>query len=159
MYNVEVLSKFPVVQHFRFGSLFSWDRDPNAPPPPSSIHSSNQPPSDPQGPTTAKPTPATTASEPRSGVPSTPAPWASNAPATTAAPWAHPPSTRTSLPDLNRSSAPRQMRANGAQQQIDASRNLGANHGRMAKEPLAGDCETSATMLPPTRAPWAKKPA
>ncbi|KAL4997916.1 Phosphotyrosyl phosphate activator protein-domain-containing protein [Aspergillus recurvatus] len=31
MYNAEVLSKFPVVQHFPFGSLFSWERDPNAP--------------------------------------------------------------------------------------------------------------------------------
>ncbi|KAL4959015.1 Phosphotyrosyl phosphate activator protein-domain-containing protein [Aspergillus stella-maris] len=30
MYNAEVLSKFPVVQHFSFGSLFSWERDPNA---------------------------------------------------------------------------------------------------------------------------------
>lgn len=30
MYNAEVLSKFPVVQHFPFGSLFSWENDPNA---------------------------------------------------------------------------------------------------------------------------------
>ncbi|OAA56027.1 Phosphotyrosyl phosphatase activator, PTPA [Cordyceps fumosorosea ARSEF 2679] len=30
MYNAEVLSKFPVVQHFSFGSLFSWEKDPNA---------------------------------------------------------------------------------------------------------------------------------
>ena len=30
MYNAEVLSKFPVVQHFPFGSILSWEQDPNA---------------------------------------------------------------------------------------------------------------------------------
>lgn len=43
MYNAEVLSKFPVVQHFYFGSLFSWEQDPNATPPPASVHASSQP--------------------------------------------------------------------------------------------------------------------
>ncbi|KAM0803680.1 hypothetical protein BDR22DRAFT_839591 [Usnea florida] len=43
MYNAEVLSKFPVVQHFRFGSLFSFDPDPDATPPPTSVHAAHQP--------------------------------------------------------------------------------------------------------------------
>ena len=43
MYNAEVLSKFPVVQHFPFGSLFSWEQDPDAPPAPSTAHTVNQP--------------------------------------------------------------------------------------------------------------------
>ncbi|KAL8946142.1 MAG: hypothetical protein Q9183_007945, partial [Haloplaca sp. 2 TL-2023] len=40
MYMAEVLSKFPVVQHLYFGSLFSWDEDPNAVPPPPTAHTS-----------------------------------------------------------------------------------------------------------------------
>ena len=93
MYNAEVLSKFPVVQHFRFGSLFSWEQDPNATLPPTSAHTSNQPIRD-------GPSGSLENASARAGIPSggTKAPWAS-APRTipsvgagTAAPWAKPPS-------------------------------------------------------------------
>lgn len=43
MYNAEVLSKFPVVQHFPFGSLFAWEKDPAAAEVAKSVHTSSQP--------------------------------------------------------------------------------------------------------------------
>jgi serine/threonine-protein phosphatase 2A activator len=88
MYNAEVLSKFPVVQHFPFGSLFSWEQDPNATLVETSIHTSNQPagrPSQPQEGTRAPwaNTSGTTASRvPPQGIPGMRAPWAAAKPLT-----------------------------------------------------------------------------
>ncbi|BCR92758.1 serine/threonine-protein phosphatase 2A activator [Aspergillus chevalieri] len=93
MYNAEVLSKFPVVQHFPFGSLFSFERDPNA------IAPQTQPQSQPP---TARPAP------PSAGPgPGTKSPWATagGTAAPTVAPWATarvPPSASSSLPDTSR---------------------------------------------------------
>jgi serine/threonine-protein phosphatase 2A activator len=87
MYNGEVLSKFPVVQHFPFGSLFRWDKDPAAKPPvmPADTYKSLR----------ATGTDASATARPTS-VPSTAAPWASATPrapagfvnGVTQAPWA-----------------------------------------------------------------------
>ncbi|KAJ5316679.1 hypothetical protein PENANT_c019G06908 [Penicillium antarcticum] len=94
MYNAEVLSKFPVVQHFPFGSLFSWDKDPNAIPPPSTAHATSGPQARPVAPDHGHASIATPRPMPGAG---TQAPWANSATGTravpptggTAAPWAN----------------------------------------------------------------------
>ncbi|KAE8453449.1 Serine/threonine-protein phosphatase 2A activator 1 [Mollisiaceae sp. DMI_Dod_QoI] len=88
MYNAEVLSKFPVVQHFPFGSLFAWEQDQHANQAISTIHTASQP--APQrtstGPLASESTKAPWAasgrigaapSQPSGGGPAMRAPWAS----------------------------------------------------------------------------------
>ena len=84
MFNAEVLSKFPVVQHFPFGSMFSWEADPDALPQPMSAQTANQP------------SPAGTSG---TGIPRT----------GTAAPWVHPSRipTGSAIPDDVPTSFPR----------------------------------------------------
>lgn len=81
MYNAEVLSKFPVVQHFPFGSLFRWEKDPDAVEAPPTAHTTTQPLREPTTSNikTPRPMPLHGAGPPglqASSGPSTSAPWA-----------------------------------------------------------------------------------
>ena len=137
MFNAEVLSKFPVVQHFPFGSLFSWDRDPDASAPAQTVHMANQPLADAataaallQGPPAARPPPA--------GMPSTAAPWAQATRMPGTAPGAVPgPGIPYSRVPAAPSSAGPGMSAPGVARLVRP----GANPG---------------TSMPPTRAPFAQ---
>ncbi|KAI1843831.1 hypothetical protein JX266_010090 [Neoarthrinium moseri] len=130
MFNGEVLSKFPVVQHLPFGSLLSWDRDPNAKPPQQSVHMVNQP----IAAAAIKNAPGTGAG--------TAAPWAKpgNNPPSTQAPWAGQPTMRAPPPNAT---------------QLPTTRAPWAGSQTSARPPAqpAGSTDAQITI---TKAPWAK---
>jgi serine/threonine-protein phosphatase 2A activator len=152
MYDAEVLGKFPVVQHFRFGKFFKWEFDPEAVTPAGpSVHSQQQPPSLGAG-MGASSTPGTAApwaqqtsssSQQQTGMPSTKAPWA-NAGARsepgmvpTAAPWASTTASRVPPSGLSGRNYPPTTQST-------------STYGRMPPPPLAARGSG-------TEAPWRKR--
>ncbi|KAF2728418.1 Phosphotyrosyl phosphatase activator [Polyplosphaeria fusca] len=156
MYHAEVLSKFPVVQHFPFGSLFVWEKDPTAAEIAKSVHTASQPKS---SSVTARPQPAlrdplaeASARTPL-GVGSVIAPASG-----TAAPWAS--SRVPARPGVSVLSGPNQP----TQAPWVPSTRLPPPPGGTTTAPWAkpgGSASTSSTQAqggaPSTRAPWADK--
>ena len=134
MYNAEVLGKFPVVQHFPFGFLFRYEKDPAARAPPPSTHANSQPlraPVDNMAPSSVR-----TGAMPPVGA-GTAAPWQTQAPAKaplgmvdglTRAPWASrtpapPPGGGLNTPNR---AAPTVTRPGGSSDRFQALRSSGA---------------------------------
>lgn len=178
MYNAEVLSKFPVVQHFPFGSLFAWETDPNAKTIEASVHTSSQPKASTPSSTapTARPQPplrdpladvSSKSTRAPSGMPATAAPWARATPQvpggsneTTRAPWAagrsappvpSGPNQPTRAPWLSSTPAPPLPRSgNTAAPWANARGALGAGNAAAVQD-------TTQENQQSTRAPWADK--
>ncbi|KAF1850308.1 PTPA-domain-containing protein [Cucurbitaria berberidis CBS 394.84] len=155
MYNVEVLSKFPVVQHFPFGSLFAWEKDPKAKLIQASVHTASQPKSSTPSSTapTARPQPPTAKSQPalRDPLADTTARGAQGGmPVSTAAPWAKTGRAAAQVP----SGANQSMRAPWAAASSSPAVPSGPN------QPTKAPWMSSTPAPPPpgggTRAPWAK---
>ncbi|KAM0820063.1 putative Phosphotyrosyl phosphatase activator [Seiridium cardinale] len=135
MFNGEVLSKFPVVQHLPFGSLLSWERDPNAKEPHQSVHMTNQPIA----------AAAVKSNAPNPG-PGTAAPWvkSGNMPPPMQVPWASGQPTIRQPPLSQQSGPPRaNKRPTGAAAQSTTG----------SAVPPTGSTDAQITI---TKAPWAK---
>lgn len=153
MYSGEVLSKFPVVQHFPFGSLFSWDQDPTAVTPATSVHTVNQPSTNGTG--SALASQPSTRRAPQDGMS---IPWPGQSPdlppsaIQTAAPWAGKPTTSSSTLAVTGRQIPPKAPWAGSDTRSSAQ----------SMPPIQAPWATGAStpnpgsMLPPTRAPWPK---
>ena len=148
MYHAEVLSKFPVVQHFPFGSLFSWEQDPAAAAArhsvPTADHSVSQ--------STSSST-STTRQPPLEG---TKAPWA-QAPRATKAPMIAPFTKQTSLGSMAPKTAPwATPSSNALQTEMPPTRAPWASNNA----PFTSQVSIRAGPPDgPTRAPWADQEA
>ena len=153
MYSAEVLSKFPVVQHFPFGSLFSWDQDPTAITPATSVHTSSQPSTERVGSASMH-----LASSRRPSQDATNAPWSgqsTNLPSPTVrtgARWAGKTALTPSLVTAATGQLPTRATWTGSDTRSSAQRMppTQAPWAPGTSNPSAG------SMLPPTRAPCAK---
>lgn len=145
MYVAEVLSKFPVVQHFYFGSLFSWDKDPDAIPQPGTVHTASQP----AQPQSKASTPSGAA--PQQGVTKLPPvihPMASSSSFVgTAAPWAKQSSVTSPMTAFPSQVDQRSISQTPRLPPDSTSRTTASN--RTGEQGPTG-------MPPPLRAPWAK---
>lgn len=149
MYMAEVLSKFPVVQHFYFGSLFSWDEDPDAVSPPTTVHTSNQPPRLGNAHPGSHGIPIRSASQgtmraPERAKPAAPAPFVG-----TAAPWAKQSSVTSPT-----TAFPSQT----DQRSISQTPRLPPNFNPRPAASAQTSGKAVTGMPPPTKAPWAETP-
>ncbi|GIZ39066.1 hypothetical protein CKM354_000245800 [Cercospora kikuchii] len=152
MYAAEVMGKFPVVQHFPFGSLFAWEKDPNAAATVASIHVQHQPPQSKDVPPVASV--GTAAPWARSSGAAMPQMQSSTGMPTTRAPWAAAQASDRRLPAIASSMAPP----------------LQANAGTMGSNPPQAGASTTTSapwatgsqqggrgQMPSTSAPWANQ--
>lgn len=160
MYSGEVLSKFPVVQHFPFGSLFSWDQDAAAIAPIMSVHAMSQPSTNNMssastGQTSTRRAPQDTKSAPSAGQSQ-----AIQSPAVqTAAPWAGK-STRPSstITATGRQISP-QVSMKAPWPGSDTRASVQGMPLTQAPWAMGANNPNIRSMPPPTREPWTKPPS
>lgn len=161
MYNAEVLSKFPVVQHFPFGSLFRWEKDPNARAPPPSTHVTSQP-SAAAPPSMAAPAATRTPYMPTArpappSMPVTGAPWAQAPPTAspgTGAPWTQAPPTAMPFPRPTSGAGP--MSAPPPTTRYAPSATARPGSGAADMQSANTHDESGRDGPPMTKAPWAR---
>lgn len=167
MYHAEVLSKFPVVQHFRFGSLFSWDQDTTPIPLPLPIQKSK---ALSKGQVRSSETSIVSRTPHQAAnLASTSAPWATQLStitlpvSSTAAPWATQISTTKTLP-LSGTAAPWASRQPGTDVPLTSTMKMAprpVHNTVIENQPVATqdneNIGTETIMAPPRRVPLGEK--